>query len=172
METIHRSTDGLPTQDPHGGRSGRDHSLSESENAALGSLSGVLSRLRPLTEFDGLLRDTIAVLESGEAQLREAAYALRHYADPIERDPKRLHEVEQTLSARIRTSKRSPGSASRARTARVMHRLARPRGGARIELDASAYVSAHKRLRATVLPDRARNVIGAPIHRIRERAQP
>src|SRR3989449_2595164 len=61
-------------------------SLSESENAALGSLSGGLSRLRPLTEFDGLLRDTIAVLESGEAQLREAAYALRHYADRIELD--------------------------------------------------------------------------------------
>ncbi len=74
-------------------------SLSESENAALGSLSGVLSRLRPLTEFDGLLRDTIAVLESGEAQLREAAYALRHYADRIELDPKRLHEVEQRLEA-------------------------------------------------------------------------
>src|SRR5204862_73186 len=70
-------------------------SLSESENAALGALSGVLSRLRPLTEFDGLLRDTIAVLESGEAQLREAAYALRHYADRIELDPKRLQEVEQ-----------------------------------------------------------------------------
>src|SRR3989442_6183928 len=74
-------------------------SLSESENAALGALSGVLSRLRPLTEFDGLLRDTIAVLESGEAQLREAAYALRHYADRIELDPKRLHEVEQRLEA-------------------------------------------------------------------------
>src|SRR6267378_4422730 len=74
-------------------------SLSESENAALGALSGVLSRLRPLTEFDGLLRDTIAMLESGEAQLREAAYALRHYADRIELDPKRLHEVEQRLEA-------------------------------------------------------------------------
>src|SRR6267143_1998067 len=74
-------------------------SLSESESAALGSLSGVLSRLRPLTEFDRLLRDTIAVLESGEAQLREAAYALRHYADRIELDPKRLHEVEQRLEA-------------------------------------------------------------------------
>src|SRR5712691_2395231 len=72
---------------------------SESENAALGALSGVLSRLRPLTEFDESLRDTIAVLESGEAQLREAAYALRHYADRIELDPKRLHEVEQRLEA-------------------------------------------------------------------------
>ena len=74
-------------------------SLSESENAALGVLSGVLSRLRPLTEFDGSLRDTVAVLESGEAHLREAAYALRHYADRTELDPKRLHEVEQRLEA-------------------------------------------------------------------------
>jgi DNA repair protein RecN (Recombination protein N) len=78
---------------------GATDSLSESENAALGALSGVLSRLRPLTEYDGMLRDTIAVLESGEAQLREAAYALRHYADRIELDPKRLHEVEQRLEA-------------------------------------------------------------------------
>ena len=74
-------------------------SLSESENAALGVLSGVLSRLRPLTEFDGSLRDTIAVLESGEVQLREAAYALRHYADRIELDPKRLRDVEERLEA-------------------------------------------------------------------------
>src|SRR5260221_1902462 len=75
------------------------NSLSESENAALGVLSGVLSRLRPLTEFDGSLRDTIAVLESGEAQLREAAYTLRHYADRIELDPERLRDVEQRLEA-------------------------------------------------------------------------
>jgi DNA repair protein RecN (Recombination protein N) len=73
--------------------------LSESENAALGVLSGVLSRLRPLTEFDGTLRGTIAVLESGEVQLREAAYALKHYADRIELDPKRLRDVEQRLEA-------------------------------------------------------------------------
>src|SRR6266699_3625941 len=73
--------------------------LSESENAALGALSGVLSRLRPLTEFDGSLREAIALLESGEAQAREAAYALRHYADRIELDPERLREVEQRLEA-------------------------------------------------------------------------
>jgi len=73
--------------------------LSESEGAALGTLSGTLSRLRPLTEFDATLRDTIALLESGEAQLREAAYALRHYADRIELDPGRLKEVELRLDA-------------------------------------------------------------------------
>jgi len=73
--------------------------LSESESAALGSLSGVLSRLRPLTEYDSSLRETVALLESGEAQLREAAYALRHYADRVELDPSRLREVEQRLEA-------------------------------------------------------------------------
>jgi DNA repair protein RecN (Recombination protein N) len=75
------------------------NSLSESENAALGTLSGVLSRLRALAEYDGSLRETIVILESGEAQLREAAYALRHYTDRVELDPKRLHEVEQRLEA-------------------------------------------------------------------------
>jgi DNA repair protein RecN (Recombination protein N) len=73
--------------------------LSESESAALGTLSGALSRLRPLTEYDAALRETVALLESGEAQLREAAYALRHYADRVELDPARLREVEQRLEA-------------------------------------------------------------------------
>jgi len=73
--------------------------LSESEGAALGTLSGALSRLRPLTDYDASLRETVALLESGEAQLREAAYALRHYADRVELDPARLREVEQRLEA-------------------------------------------------------------------------
>ena len=73
--------------------------LSESEGAALGTLSGALSRLRPLAEYDAALCATIALLESGEAQLREAAYALRHYADRVELDPARLREVEQRLDA-------------------------------------------------------------------------
>lgn len=73
--------------------------LSDSESAALGALSGALSRLRPLTEYDAALRETVALLESGEAQMREAAYALRHYADRVELDPARLKEVEQRLEA-------------------------------------------------------------------------
>ena len=73
--------------------------LSESENAALGALSGALSRLRPLTEYDATLGETVALLESGEAQVRDATYALRHYADRVELDPDRLREVEQRLEA-------------------------------------------------------------------------
>lgn len=73
--------------------------LSESETAALGALSGVLSRLRALVEFDASLRETVTMLESGEAQLREASHVLRHYADRVELDPQRLREVEQRLEA-------------------------------------------------------------------------
>jgi DNA repair protein RecN (Recombination protein N) len=73
--------------------------LSESEAATLATLSGTLSRLRPLVEFDPGLRETVALLESSEAQLQEAAYALRHYADRVELDPARLREVEQRLEA-------------------------------------------------------------------------
>jgi DNA repair protein RecN (Recombination protein N) len=74
-------------------------SLTESETAAMGALSGVLSLLRPLVDYDGSLSETVALLESGETQLREAAYALRHYADRVELDPQRLREVEQRLEA-------------------------------------------------------------------------
>ena len=39
----------------------------------------------------------LALLESSEAQLREAAHALRHYADRVELDPDRLRAAEQRL---------------------------------------------------------------------------
>src|SRR5713226_10437292 len=94
--------------------------LSESENAALGALSGVLSRLRPLTEFDRSLREAIALLESGEAQAREAAYELRHYADRIELDPGRRaksNDASWPCTTRrasfVRRRKRCPTSSPR-----------------------------------------------------------
>jgi DNA repair protein RecN (Recombination protein N) len=81
------------------GAQGCVDALSESEGAALALLSDVLSRLKPLVEHDAALRETVALLESGEANLREAAYALRHYVDRVELDPRRLSEVEARLEA-------------------------------------------------------------------------
>jgi DNA repair protein RecN (Recombination protein N) len=81
------------------GAQGAIDALSDSEAAALAALSGVLSRVRPLVDYDASLKDTVALLESGEANLREAAYALRHYVDRIELDPARLREVETRLEA-------------------------------------------------------------------------
>jgi DNA repair protein RecN (Recombination protein N) len=81
------------------GAQGAIEALSDSEAAALAALSGVLSRVRPLVDYDASLKDTVALLESGEANLREAAYALRHYVDRVELDPARLREVETRLEA-------------------------------------------------------------------------
>ncbi len=74
-------------------------SLAEADTAALAGVSGALSRLRPLVAFDAALAEVLALLESSEAQLREAVHALRHYADRVELDPGRLREVGQRLEA-------------------------------------------------------------------------
>ncbi len=74
-------------------------SLAEADTAALAGVSGALSRLRPLVAFDAALAEVLALLESSEAQLREAVHALRHYAERVELDPGRLREVEQRLDA-------------------------------------------------------------------------
>ncbi len=81
------------------GAQGALDTLSESDAAALGSLSGALSRLRPLVAYDAALADVLAMLESAETQAREAAHALRHYAGRVELDPQRLREAEQRLDA-------------------------------------------------------------------------
>jgi DNA repair protein RecN (Recombination protein N) len=81
------------------GAQGALDALSESDAAALGSLSGALSRLRPLVAYDSGLADVLAMLESAEAQAREAAHALRHYAGRVELDPQRLRGAEQRLDA-------------------------------------------------------------------------
>ena len=81
------------------GAQGALDSLAEADTAALAGVSGALSRLRPLVAFDAALAEVLALLESSEAQLREAVHALRHYADRVELDPGRLREVEQRLDA-------------------------------------------------------------------------
>lgn len=72
--------------------------LSDSEQAAQARLAQVLSVLRPLVTYDTALAEGLALLQSAEAQIQEAAYALRHYADRLEIDPGRLTEVERRLN--------------------------------------------------------------------------
>ena len=73
--------------------------ISDSQGSALGGVSGVLSRLRSLAAYDTMLVDSIALLDSAEAQLRETVHGLRHYAGRVELDPARLREVEDRLQA-------------------------------------------------------------------------
>jgi len=73
--------------------------LSESEGSAASALAAAAARLRALQGYDAALGEPVALLEGAEAQLGEAAHALRRYADRLELDPARLAEVERRVEA-------------------------------------------------------------------------
>ena len=73
--------------------------LSESEGSAASALAAAAARLRTLQGYDAALGEPVALLEGAEAQLGEAAHALRRYADRLELDPARLAEVERRVEA-------------------------------------------------------------------------
>ena len=73
--------------------------LSEADAACLPLLSGTATRLEALLAFDARLREALELIRSGEAQVQEAVYALRHYADRVELDPQRLAAVEARMQA-------------------------------------------------------------------------
>ena len=73
--------------------------LSEADAACLPLLSGTGTRLEALLGFDARLREARELIRSGEAQVQEAVYALRHYADRLELDPQRLAAVEARMQA-------------------------------------------------------------------------
>ena len=73
--------------------------LSESDTAATSAVAASIARLRALVDYDATLKEPLALLESAEAQLTEAAHALRHYPDRVELDPARLAEVEGRVEA-------------------------------------------------------------------------
>ena len=73
--------------------------LSEADAACLPLLSATAARLEALLGFDARLREVLELIRSGEAQVQEAVYALRHYADRVELDPQRLAAVEARVEA-------------------------------------------------------------------------
>jgi DNA repair protein RecN (Recombination protein N) len=73
--------------------------LSEGDAAAQGVVSAALTRLRGLVGYDGSLSEAIELCASAEAQLQEAAHALRRYRDRVDLDPDRLRSAEQRLEA-------------------------------------------------------------------------
>jgi DNA repair protein RecN (Recombination protein N) len=73
--------------------------LSESDDAMIGHLSSIVSKMRDLAEIDPALNDALAALEPAEIQLQEAAYSLSHYAQRLDLDPDRLAQVEKRLDA-------------------------------------------------------------------------
>jgi len=73
--------------------------LSEADAACLPQLSGAGARLDLLLVYDERLREPLELIRSGAAQVQEAVYALRHYADRLELDPRRLAAVEARMEA-------------------------------------------------------------------------
>ncbi|WLE58137.1 DNA repair protein RecN [Burkholderia plantarii] len=73
--------------------------ISESDDALLRQLGGVISKVRQLASIDPTLNDVLAALDPAEIQLREAGYSLSHYAQRLELDPERLAQVEARLDA-------------------------------------------------------------------------
>ena len=74
-------------------------SLSEADAACLPLLSRTGARLEALLGYDARLREALELIRSGETQVQEAVYALRHYADRLELDPQRLATVEARMEA-------------------------------------------------------------------------
>lgn len=73
--------------------------LSEGDNSSVTLLSGVVSKLNHLVEYDARLKDIIDVVGSAQAQAQEAVYMLRDYQQRLDIDPKRFKEIEQRLDA-------------------------------------------------------------------------
>jgi DNA repair protein RecN (Recombination protein N) len=73
--------------------------LSEADAACLSLLSSAGARLEVLLGYDARLREALEMVRSGETQVQEAVYALRHYADRVELDPQRLAAVEARMEA-------------------------------------------------------------------------
>ena len=67
-------------------------------------LSQLYSAKHLLLELAGLddkLSGLLDMLEEASIQISEASDELRHYADRMDLDPNRLHELEQRLSRQI-----------------------------------------------------------------------
>src|SRR3989338_7787415 len=71
--------------------------LGESDTACLAQLNALTARLRDGMAHDASLDGTLQMLESAQAELQEAVYALRHYQQRLDNDPQRLHELEQRI---------------------------------------------------------------------------
>ncbi len=73
--------------------------LSEADTACLAQLNALTVRLRDGLEHDASLGETLQMLESAQAELQEAVYALRHYQQRLDTDPQRLREQEQRIQS-------------------------------------------------------------------------
>jgi len=73
--------------------------LGDGEGSALAQVSAMLSRLRDSARVDHEANAALELMASADAQLKEAARALRHYRDRLDIDPARLRELDARIEA-------------------------------------------------------------------------
>ncbi len=73
--------------------------LSEADGACLAQLNALTARLREGMAHDASLSETLQMLESAQAEIQEAVYALRHFQQRLDPDPQRLRELEQRIQS-------------------------------------------------------------------------
>ncbi|MDH4161506.1 MAG: DNA repair protein RecN [Nitrospirota bacterium] len=74
-----------------------DQVLYSSEGSALAGLKRAITSIRDIVAIDPTLSPTLEMLESGKAQLEEAAREVATYADRVEFDPARLESIGDRL---------------------------------------------------------------------------
>jgi DNA repair protein RecN (Recombination protein N) len=73
--------------------------LSEADGACLAQLNALTARLREGMTHDASFGETLRMLESAQAEIQEAVYALRHFQQRLDPDPQRLREQEQRIQS-------------------------------------------------------------------------
>ena len=75
------------------------HELSDAEHAVIPVLSHLHNRLHHLIDFDPAIGEITELISSAQVQVQEAAHSLHRYAQHLDLDPERLHQVDQRLQA-------------------------------------------------------------------------
>ncbi len=74
-----------------------DETLYSSDGSALAGLKRVITNVRDIAAIDSKLAPVLELLESGRAQIEEAAREVSSYAERVEFDPNRLEEIGDRL---------------------------------------------------------------------------
>lgn len=80
--------------------------LSEKQANCLSILNHVQQRLSKIANFDQRLANTLSILDSVDAELREVVYSLRDYASGLDEDPTLLATIESRIDALMSMSRK------------------------------------------------------------------
>jgi DNA repair protein RecN (Recombination protein N) len=94
----------------HQGCKNAEEILYEGEDAVVGRLGKVLTRLKELAGIDNTLNNPVELINSSLAQLEEATSALRHYTDRVEFDSQAKEQLEDRLAEINRLKRKYSGS--------------------------------------------------------------